>query len=178
MAKRKTVKAQGRIKKKKWCEILTTKQFNNTVLGESHVTEPDLLLDKHINVNLMTITNEARKQHINLKFKVNKVTESKGIAEPVSYMMSGSFIKKLVRRKRNKIDMSFTAFTKDANPIVIKILLITIAKAPNSVVSALRRRATVFTKSFMKATLFQEAINKMISNSFQKSLKKRDDLKD
>jgi small subunit ribosomal protein S3Ae len=171
MAKRTVTKQSGKVKKKRWCQIQTTNQFNNTVLGESYVSEPGNLLNKHVNVNLMTLTNEVRKQHISLKFKVKKVVESKGTAEPVSYSMSGSFIKKLVRRKRNKIDISFTAYTKDGFPIVMKILLITISCVPNSVATALHKKAIAYSKSFLKQTPFQEAINKMISYSFQKTLK-------
>ncbi len=171
MAKRKATKQTGKVKKKRWCQIQTTKQFNNTVLGESYVSEPNNLLDKRVNVNLMTLTNEVRKQHISLKFRVSKVIESKGNAEPVSYSMSNSFIKKLVRRKRNKIDISFTGITKDGFPIVMKILLITISRVPNSVATALHKKAIAYSRSFLKQTPFQEAINKMISYSFQKTLK-------
>jgi small subunit ribosomal protein S3Ae len=170
MAKKEN-KQTSKIKKKRWFTIIAPPIFNNCYLGESIVAESEELLEKTIEVNLMSITNDIKKQNINMKFRVARVVDGKGVADPIEYKMSGSFIKKLVRRKKNKLDISFSTTTKDEMQVIIKLLIITGALAHHSTVADLRRKAVSLTEQFIKKFSYIEIVEQIVQNQLQKSLR-------
>ena len=49
-------------KKKRWVQISGLRDFKEVQLGESYVSEPNQLMNKHIEINLMELTNDIKKQ--------------------------------------------------------------------------------------------------------------------
>ena len=62
-----------KVKKKRWCQIIGPKIFRDTILGETAVIDPNMLINRALTVNLMTLTNDIKKQNINVSFLINKV---------------------------------------------------------------------------------------------------------
>ena len=66
-----------KLKKKQWYQIVAPNQFDNVTLGETLVAEPKAMLGKTLTHNLMNLTNDTKKQNINIHFKVIKSLLSK-----------------------------------------------------------------------------------------------------
>jgi len=58
----------GRKGKKKWVKIVAPQEFNNKELGESYVYDEKSLIGKKLQVNLMNVIGNPRKQNANLIF--------------------------------------------------------------------------------------------------------------
>ncbi len=173
MAKKQIKKSKlAKPKKKKWYAIKAEGMFNNAVLGETYVAEPGLMLGKHLKVNLMALTGNIRKQNVNVKFVVKDVKDNNGLARITGYYYSPSSIKRLVRRDRDRVDLSFIIFTKDRQYLRIKPLLITKSNTSRSVLTALRKKTIYFLRENAKSLSAEELFEKIIDESIQRELKK------
>jgi len=93
--------------KKKWFPIHASKTFDETLIGESLVASPSELEGRIITINLATLSDDLKQQHINLKFKVVSSDTEKASAELVGVEVMPAAIKRLVRRSTTRIDESF-----------------------------------------------------------------------
>ncbi|MBS3097506.1 hypothetical protein J4209_01780 [Candidatus Woesearchaeota archaeon] len=160
-----------KVKKKRWCQIIGPKIFRDTILGETAVIDPNMLINRALTVNLMTLTNDIKKQNINVSFLINKVEGDNAFADITGYEISSSYIKRMVRKGRGKIDMSFVCSDMGNKKIRIKMLVISKAILKSSVLSLMRRTIIEYLSDFIKKTNFDNLIMEAISTKLQHSLK-------
>lgn len=157
--------------KKSWYQIIAPQLFNNIMLGQSLVTEPSLLLNKTVAANAMSITGDMKKQQITITFKVIDVKDGHGFTSIEAFEVNPTFIKRLVRRSRNKLDMSFPATTKDNVRVRIKPVLLTKSKTSSGICAALRKKTHDFLIKQIKALTFEEVIHDLLSAKLQTSIR-------
>ena len=167
----KMARPQKALKKKKWVQIVAPRELDNINLGETPSFNPPDIKGRTIWVNLMQITNDPRKQNISLKLKMKEVKEDKVDTETVGYEISSSYIKRIVRVGRNKVEDSFLCTTKDNVKIRIKPILITIHNTKNSVISSLRREARKRLEKTVSEYDFHELISAVLGGRIQKELR-------
>ncbi|MCH8329176.1 MAG: hypothetical protein IIB81_02160 [Nanoarchaeota archaeon] len=164
--------AKAKVIKKEWYPILAPKIFQNAVLGETYVYEPGQMIGKGITKNLMNLTNDVKRQNINIGFEVVDVQNNKAFTVITGYYMVQSSIKRLVRKNIEKIDMSFSCKTSDNKNLQVKPLLITRASTTNSVVTKIRKNAQDFIVKYISSINYDNVVNDMITHKLQSSLKK------
>ena len=157
--------------KKKWFPIYAPAVFGSKLIGESHVENSDLLQGKHINMNLSTITGDMKKQNVMVKLRVNKIADGQGQTEVIAMHLVQSFLKRLVRRGRTKVEDSFTAKSKDGQLVRIKPLVITTTNCVSSTASDIRREAKQWLKEHLKKTGFVNMVDEILAFKVQKALK-------
>ncbi len=170
MAKAKQI-VKGKIIKKDWFPIQSSKEFDSTFLGEAYVIGPELLMGRHLTVNLANLTGDIRQQGINLKFKVNLVEDGAGVAEIIGYEASSSQLRRLVRRGIDRMDDSLECVTSQGQRIRVKPFAVTktaTSKGKLSLIRALLRKAIVEEAA---KNNFDGLVKLVISNQFQTSLK-------
>ena len=171
MAKDKQKKTKKALaEKKKWYTILAPDIFNKIPIGETIVSDPELIVDRQVQVNLMNLTRDVRQQNINVKFEVTKISNKDAETDMIGYEIAPSSIKRMIGRKITRIDESFVVFTSDKKKIRIKPLVITRAKLKKSVEGDMRKVIKSFVKDEIKKTTYNAFIKDLISNKFQKSL--------
>mgnify|MGYP005838972503 CR=1 FL=1 len=169
MAKKKKAPAR-KIKKKKWFPIKAPNIFGEKTLGESILTDPNDMKGRHMTLNLMNITGSPKNQNANIQFKIKDVKDGQGITKVVKYELISSFIKRVVRRGRTKIDDSFIAKTSDYR-VRIKPIIITNTKVPKSVASKLRLQVRKILKDKLKKVNFEKAVDEVLKGNFEKDVK-------
>jgi len=158
--------------KKQWYPILAPKIFQSEVIGETHVYEPSQMVGKGITKNLMNLTNDVKRQNININFKIVDVENGKGLTNIVGYYMVQSSIRRLIRRNIEKISMSFPCRTSDNKNILFKPLLITRFSTTGSVATKIRKNAQDSLVKYISAISYDNLVNDLISHKLQNSLKK------
>ena len=171
MAPKKRKTSTTKVKKKKWFAIHAPAQFNETILGESYLTESDLLEGKYMTANLSTISKSMRKQNVNIQFKIEKVVEGKGYTSITAYSLINAAMKRLVRRGRDKISDSFLAKTKDKKVLRIKPLLVSLNKGTKSTQSAVRLEARRVIREFVFSKDTVDVFAAIIEGKLQKIIK-------
>ena len=164
--------AKVKIAKKEWYPIIAPKVFQNAVLGETTVYEPQQMIGKGLTISLMSLTNDSKRQNINVNFEVVDVQNGKGLANVVGYSMAQSSIRRMIRRNIERIDMSFSCKTSDNKDLRVKPLLITRSATIGSVVAKIRRTAQDFITKYIGSVSYDGLINDLVTQKLQASLRK------
>ena len=165
--------AQQKIRKgkRKWFPIYAPTMFNNQLLGETFVWESETIPDKHVTVNLMTLTGNPKKQNFNVFFKVVSVKEGKGVTKALGMEMQHSSVRRLARRGRSKIADSFLVKTKNEQFIRVKPIIMTRSLTGNDTQTAIRLKARSLMRELIKKYNFETVLNDIINMRLQRHLK-------
>jgi len=156
-----------KLKKKQWFPIMAPKQFDNVVLGETLVNDPNAMLGKTLSHSLMNLTNDSKRQNVNIHFKVVEIEGDKAKTKIIGYQIIPSSVKRFVRRNSEKMDLSFTCDTADNVFIRIKPLVITKADVKGSVAAKLRNTIASFLSKTIKKMTYDELLNDLILHKLQ-----------
>ncbi|MBC8495252.1 hypothetical protein H8D36_03805 [archaeon] len=171
MAKKQT--STKKIKKKKWYPVIGPKIFGSRVLGESLLADPSVMKGRYMTMNLSNVIGDPRKQNTNVQFKIKDVREGQGITEITKYELIPSFMKRLVRRGRNKIDDSFIVKSADGKRLRVKIIVITNSYAFKSIETKLRLNIRKILKETLNKNTFEKTIEDLLRISLQKDMKSK-----
>lgn len=161
----------AKIKKKQWYSILAPKQFENAVIGETLVYEPGAMLGKTLSHSLMNLTNDMKRQNVNIRFKVVEVEGDKAKTSIIGYQIVPSSVKRFVRRASEKMDISFTCETADNVFLRINPLVITKSDIKGSIAAKMRGSAVIFLVKAIKKMAYDEFINDLISHKIQGAMR-------
>jgi small subunit ribosomal protein S3Ae len=158
-------------KKKQWVKILASQEFNNLEIGETICEIPQNIVGRVLEVNLMNLVNDSRKQNIRISFKVVEIKGDKAVAKAFKYQLNNSFVKRMARREGSKMDDSFVVESKDKNKFRVKSLVVTKKKIPKSLETAIRNSIRdKIGKDFSKKQ-DSEIIKGVVEGNIQKELK-------
>ena len=108
---------------KVWYKVRAPPMFQGVELGDTPALEPENLIGRVLEVamNELSGTGDPSTSHIKLKFRISSVGDDKvALTRFVGHELTSDYIRRLARRKRSKIDISFQVTTKDGVVIVIK----------------------------------------------------------
>ena len=119
----------------------------------------------------MNLTREIKHQNIKIIFSINSVNENNALTEIVGYELVPSFIKRITRTGREKIDNVNTYETKNNIKLVLKLLIMTKSKTKRSILSNLRHKSKEFLTAKIQKQDYSELITSLITYTLQKELK-------
>ncbi len=161
----------AKLKKKQWYQIIAPKQFDNVVIGETLVYEPRAMLGKILSHNLMNLTNDPKKQNINIHFKIVEIQNNNGITSIVGYEIVPSSVKRFVRRNSEKMDLSFNCETADNVSVRVKPLVIAKADVKGSIAAKMRNMIVQYLIKIIKKMNYDDVVNELISHKMQTTMR-------
>lgn len=159
-------------KKKFWFQIVAPKSFGEKVIGDSYVTESSLIKGKCVSVNLRDIADKVGRQNIQINFKVNEVKDNRAYCKTLGYQFLPSSIKRLNSKNKSKIDDSFVYKTADNKLTRLKVVLVTLNKVNNSVLTSIRKRLKELLEEKVSSMSYESLIDNLIHYNLQMFLKK------
>lgn len=156
-----------KLKKKQWYDIVAPQQFENQVIGETLVADPQAMLGKTLSHNLMNLSGDPKRQNVNIHFKVVKIEGNKGLTSIIGYQIVPSSVKRFVRRNSEKMDLSFACETADNVPLRVKPLVITKADVKGSTAARLRNTIVQFLIKTIKKMSYNDIMNDLILHKIQ-----------
>ncbi len=160
-------------KKKVWFSIVSPKEFGDFIVAETLASDPSILTGRVVRASLMDLTNDPKKQNVQLTFKITSVKEKDAYTDLIRYELTPSYIRRLMRKERDKVEDSFVALSKDNVKVRIKPFIITKSKTQNSVLSAIRKRAREFLADFLREQTYYDFISEVTSTKTQKTLREQ-----
>ena len=160
-----------KLKKKQWYQILAPKQFENVVIGDTLVTEPQAMLGKTLTHSLMNLTNDIKRQNVNIHFKIVEIDGNNGRTKIIGYEIIPYSVKRFVRRNCEKMDLSFICETSDNVFLRAKPLIITKADVKGSIAAKMRNGIVQFLIRTIKKMTYDEFINDLISHKIQSMMR-------
>ncbi len=159
--------------KKTWHQIIAPKMFREMVLGETLVYEPKEMLGKRVVQNLMNLTQDVKRQNVAVTFEVTEIKENKGVGSVVSFTMIPSSIKRLVRRRSDRVDISFACETADGLVVRIKPILVTRGNTTSVILRKLHHYAADYALKAVKRVTYEGLLNDLISFKFQSEMRQK-----
>ena len=169
MAKRDST--QLKWKKKKWIDISAPTMFQGASLGQALADDPQNLIGRIIQANMMNVVRNPKMQNITMSFRINDVKEKNGSTESVSYVMAPASIKRLVRSRRDRIDDSVVVGMKDKK-VRVKPLIVTQFNNAASQQKAVRALARQELAHMCKDMTFEQFVDMVVRADVQKALKR------
>lgn len=160
-------------KKKVWYNIICPKDFGDFVIAETMASEPTHLMGRSVKVSLSELMGDPKKQNFQVTFKVIEVSEKTANTDLVRYELMPSYLRRMMRKERAKVEDSFTAVTKDNIKVRIKPMIITKSKTKRSVLTAIMMKTREHLSEVLKELKYAEFINDVISTKAQKTLREQ-----
>lgn len=156
--------------KKKWIQILAPKGLGEKPVGETYIASPDIAINRRVSTSLTNVTGDSAKQNIQISLRITGKSGDALQTSIMAYRIVPSAVRKLMRKKRSKVEDSFVTKTKDGIIVRLKPLLIAKGKTKGSVLALLKKKCREFVASNTASLTFNEFIKKIIDKRFQKSL--------
>jgi small subunit ribosomal protein S3Ae len=136
-------------KAKSWYNVLAPASFDHITIAETLADEPNKLINRVTEVSLQDLTNDFRKSHYKLFFKINRVEDTNAYSQYVGHTLTSDYLRRMVRRKRSKIDAVYDVITRDGAKVRIKPFTTTDHRIQNSQKKIIRET--------MKQTIIKQA---------------------
>lgn len=173
MAAPKKAEKATKIKKKEWYSLIAPKLFRNVPLGQTLITEVKLALGKTITANLMNLINDVKKQNINIIFEVDKIEGKNAMTRVIGFKLVPTSIKRLTRRRSQKIELSFIAMTSDNQRVRVKPIIFARSATKSSVNRTLHKNIIDTIKKAIVKMTFEQLVTDLINHNFQRTLSQK-----
>ena len=152
-------KIKDKWKAKTWYNILAPSSFDNITIADTLSDNPNKLINRVTEVSLQDLTNDFRKSHIKLYFKINKIEDNNAITQFIGHELTSDYLRRMIRRKKSKIDGVYDVNTRDGASIRVKPFATTDKRIQNSQKKIVR--------DTMKQTIYDQAKISTLSEFIQ-----------
>jgi len=155
-------KVKDRWKAKNWYQIQAPSLFDNVPVSETISDNPQNLIGRVTEVSMQDLTNDFRKSHIKLYFKINKVEESTAMTFFKGHTLTSDYLRRMIRRRKSRVDGVYDVQTKDGAQLRVKPFAITEKRIQNSQKKLIR--------SVMKETIVNHGKDKTLNELLKEIL--------
>ncbi len=157
--------------KQTWMPMHAPEFLNKAYLGETLTKGESSVTGKSLTLNMSTFTNDMKKQNAEISFVVKSVVDGKALTSMKGYKLTNSYVKRLARKGRSKIEDSFVAKNQTGQNMRIKPVIITTTKTTNSLNSKIRLEARELIKTYVSKNKDEEIFKDVMNQKIQKELK-------
>jgi small subunit ribosomal protein S3Ae len=149
-------KVKDRWKSKNWYNVLAPAAFDNVTIAETLADTSEGLINRVTGVSFQDITNDFRKSHITLFFRINKVEATNAHTEFIGHTLTSDYLRRMIRRRKSKIDGVYNVITRDGAVLRVKPFATTDKRIQSSQKKVIRET--------MKKTIFDQAKTNVMSD--------------
>lgn len=169
-------KIKDRWKAKNWYNILAPPAFDSVTVSDTLADNPDSLINRVTGVSLQDLTNDFRKSHITLFFKINKVEENNAHTQFVGSTLTSDYLRRMIRRRRSKIEGVYDVTTRDGAVCRVKPFATTDKRIQNSqrkvVREAMKKTIDDSAKTHTLSEFVRDILDGKIGSDIYKNCKK------
>lgn len=148
-------KVKDKWRAKNWYQILAPTLFDSAPVSETLSDKPDNLIGRVTEVSLQDITNDFRKAHIKLFFKIEKIQDGNAHTQFNGHTLTSDYLRRMIRRRKSRIDGVYDVETRDGAYLRVKPFAITEKRIQNSQKKLIR--------GVMKETITKEGKTKTLN---------------
>jgi len=148
-------KIKDRWKAKKWFNVLAPASFENVTIAQTLANDPDLIIGRVTGISMQDLTNDFRRSHILLYFKIHEVEDSNAHTHFVGHSLTSDYLRRMIRRRRSKIEGVYDVTTRDGAKLRVKPFATTDKRIQNSQKRVIRES--------MKSTMTKQAKSNTLS---------------
>jgi len=173
IAKKSTTKVIDTWKMKRWYKIISPQLFGSNMVGETVAAEDSQLIGRTASLSLGILTGDMKKQSTNAILEITNVNA--GNAETIIKRLeiSPSSIRRMIRKGKERIDLSMVCATKDNIIVRIKPFFVTRGKVGGSVLTSMRNLIDAILRVEANKTTYENLIRDIIHGKLQREIKQR-----
>lgn len=169
-------KVKDRWRAKNWYNVIAPPAFDSVTIADTMTDDPNNLINRVTGVSLQDLTNDFRKSHITLFFKINKVEEDKAHTQFAGHTLTSDYLRRMIRRRRSKIEGVYDVDTRDGAIIRVKPFATTDKRIQNSqrkvVREAMKKTITDQAKEGTLSEFMKNILDGRIGSEIYKNCKK------
>src|SRR3989338_5696337 len=142
-------------------------------MGESFLASPESALGRVLRINLRELTGNVKDQNAFFEFIISKTQASNLHTVVRGYLLTPTYIKRMVRKDCNRLDDSFVTSLKDGRKIVVKTFALTIKKTHHSLHTKIRQQVHDFFHEEAAKSDLDSLVSNLTSMRIQSTLKKK-----
>ncbi|MDR0913240.1 MAG: 30S ribosomal protein S3ae [Methanobrevibacter sp.] len=166
MAKAKKRRVRDTWKEKEWFTIKTPVAFNDKVIGETPVKDPEFLIGRRVDVTMRELAGDFSKQYIKLKFEVNNVAANIANTKFIGHQVTSDYVRSMIRRGTSRVDAFVTVKTKDDVKLKLHVLAITTRRAKSSQQKLMRETIIKLVQESGSERSFENLIESAVNGRF------------
>jgi len=152
-------KVKDRWKAKNWYNIVAPPSFDSITVADTLADDPSILVNRVTEVSLQDLTNDFRKSHIKLFFKIHKVEEGNAHTQFTGHTLTSDYLRRMIRRRKSKIDGVYDVTTRDGAVVRVKPFATTDKRVQNSQRRIVREAMKTTIQGRAKTMTMAEFIN-------------------
>ena len=125
-------KGKDKWKEKNWYTINAPDYLGGKEISMSIGNSPDAMVGRKIEVPVSDFTGNFKRANAKMIFKVLSCQGSKCTSEFVGHSLSDDYIRRMVRRRKERLDMIKEVTTSDNVNMVLKVVIVTDGKLTTS----------------------------------------------
>jgi len=159
-------------KGKDWFDIISPPEFGSKILYQTPSTDPSSLVGRNINVPVSEVFGDRSKYFMWLKFKIADVKGTNANTIPNGFQCTSEYLSRMVRKRKDKIEITHIVKTKDGWKIRVKPVLIMTRNVSSSIRTSIRNSLSGFLDANTKKMTMNEITQEIIKGAFQMKIKK------
>jgi small subunit ribosomal protein S3Ae len=156
-------KIKDKWKTKGWYKILTNDSFGKKEIGETPASSPNELIGRITEASLSDITGDFKQSHVKLFFRIDRVEGDKAFTEFDGHEINQDYVRRLMRRRKTRIDSVVDLRTSNSVSIRVKPLIIVDRKVINNIETGIRNKIDEFLKAKAAELTLDQFVVYMIS---------------
>ena len=165
-------KSKDKWKEKSWYTIVSPGYLGEKEIAVSPSYDDDGMIGRKIEVPVSDFTGNFKKANSKILFKIVSCQGKKCSTMFIGHSVSDDFIKRMVRRRKERIDIVRNATTTDGYTMSVKTVIVTDGKLTNTKRVAIRRTIEEFLdekskgmgyEDFTRYLIGDEVYNDMVS---------------
>lgn len=157
-------------KSKTWYTVLAPSMFENKEIGRVPASEDSKLLNRVVEVSLSDLTGDISQSYIFLRFRISDVKGKTAYTKFIGHEISPSYLKTLVRRRRDVIGKVVDVETKDGVKMRVKLQIFTAKRVSSPLKTDLRNITEEETIAKAKELDSQQLAQEIIFGKFSAHL--------
>lgn len=163
-------RVRDRWRSKVWYTIIAPETFSSKELGMTPANEPEKVIGRIAESTLYDLTGNFKKMHVKLYFKINRIQGTNAFTRFIGHDMTTDYIRRMVRRRRSRIDSIFNVETSDGYRMRVKVIAVPDKRIKSSIKSALRKAIAELLTAKAREMTFSEYVKYILMDEARKDL--------
>lgn len=157
-----TTKTIDKWKKKKWYTIKAPKVMDGRDIGHTPAEKPETLMNRTILINSRDLGSAVKRQTVVLTLQVTDVQGLNAMTELTGFEVPAPLVKKLVRRRKSKVEVIQNVTLVDGKKGRLKTLVLYNFEMPRSVETKTRQIVTQETAGIVQNKHLDELLVELL----------------
>ncbi len=163
-------KIRDKWRSKVWYTITTPETFSAKEIGMTPADEPEKVIGRVAESTLYDLTGNFKKMHVKLYFRINKVQGTNAYTRFIGHDMTTDYTRRMIRRRRSRIDTIFNVQTSDGYRIRVKVLCVPDRRIKSSIKSSIRNNIQTYLAEKAGSMTFSEYVKYLLADESHRDL--------